>query len=104
MPRVCAGRLDDLPLARPVLLEIGGRRVALVRLGDVVHALDDVCPHSGGPLSEGTVRGDTLACPYHGWVWSLHSGACVAPGRDARVVVYPTRVEAGEVWVELPEG
>jgi len=104
MPRVRAGRLDDLPLARPVLLEVGPRRVALIRLGDVVHALDDACPHAGGPLSEGTVRGDTLACPYHGWVWSLGSGACVAPGRDARVVVYPTRVESGEVWVELPEG
>jgi len=102
VPRVRAGRLHDLPLERPVLLELEGRRLALIRQGDAVHALDDACPHAGGPLSEGTVRGDTLACPYHGWVWSLRSGACVAPGRDARVAVYPTRVEAGEVWVDLP--
>jgi nitrite reductase/ring-hydroxylating ferredoxin subunit len=102
MPRLPAGRLDDLPLGRPVLVVLGGRRVALVRRGDGVYALDDACPHAGGPLSEGTLRGDALACPYHGWVWNLRSGACVAPGREARVAVYPTRVEGGEVWVELP--
>ena len=102
MARVHAGRLTDLPLERPVLVELAGRRLALVRLGDVVHALDDGCPHAGGPLSEGAVRGDTLTCPYHGWVWHLRSGGCIAPGRDVRVAVYPTGVEAGEVWVDLP--
>ncbi len=102
MPRVRAGRLDALPPDRPVLLEVDGRRLALVRVGDTVHALEDACPHAGGPLSEGAVTGGTLACPYHGWVWDLASGACRAPGRDARVTVYPTHVDAGEVWVELP--
>ena len=102
MLRVRAGRLEDLPPDRPVPLELHGHRVALIRRGDTVHALDDACPHAGGPLSEGTVRDDTLTCPYHGWVWSLRSGVCVAPGRDARVAVYPTGVDAGEVWVDLP--
>jgi nitrite reductase/ring-hydroxylating ferredoxin subunit len=102
MPRVAAGRLDALPLDRPVLLEVSGRRVALIRSGDTVHALDDSCPHAGGPLSEGTVADEAVTCPYHGWVWELATGVCRAPGRGARVTVYPTRVEAGEVWVELP--
>jgi nitrite reductase (NADH) small subunit len=102
MPCVNAGRLDALPPGRPVLREIEGRRVALVRLGKTVHALDDACPHAGGPLSEGTVAGGALTCPYHAWVWDLRSGACIAPARGRRVAVYPTRVDAGEVWVELP--
>ena len=102
MPRVRAGRLDALLPGRPVLLEVDGRRLALVRVGDTVHALDDACPHAGGPLSEGEVTGRTLACPYHGWVWDLVTGACRAPGRGARVAAYPTRVDAGEVWVDLP--
>ena len=102
MPRVPAGRLDDLPIGRPVLLEAAGRRVALVRRGDTVHALLDACPHAGGPLSEGTVFGDTLACPYHGWSWDLRTGACAAPPRDVRALVFPTSVEGGEVWVDLP--
>jgi nitrite reductase/ring-hydroxylating ferredoxin subunit len=102
MARVHAGRLAELPRDHPMLLEHGGRRVVLVRVGDTVHALDAACPHAGGPLSEGTVRGETLACPYHGWVWRLTDGACLAPSRDARAVVYPTRVERGEVWIEIP--
>ena len=102
MPRVRASRLDALLPGRPVLLDVDGRRLALVRVGDTVHALDDACPHAGGPLSEGAVTGRTLACPYHGWVWDLVTGACRAPGRGARVAVYPTRVDAGEVWVDLP--
>ena len=102
MPRLHAGRLDDLPLGRPVLVVLGGRRVALVRRGEGVHALDNACPHAGGPLGEGTLHGDTLTCPYHGWAWNVRTGACVAPDRPARVAVYPAHVEAGEVWVELP--
>jgi len=102
MPRVAAGRLDTLPLGRPVLVEIAGRRVALVRTDDGVRAGDDSCPHAGGPLSEGTVMGDALACPYHGWVWDLATGACRVPPRDVCVVIYPTAVEAGDVWIDLP--
>jgi len=102
MPRVAAGRLDALPLDRPRLLDVAGRRIALVRIGDTVHAVDESCPHAGGPLSEGTVAAGALTCPFHGWVWDLATGTCRAPGRGARVAVYPTRVEAGEVWVELP--
>jgi nitrite reductase/ring-hydroxylating ferredoxin subunit len=103
MPRVHAGRLDDLPDDRPVLLERAGRRIALMRLGDVVRAVADACPHAGGPLSEGRVRGQTLICPHHGWVWSLHDGRCVAPHRDVCAVLYATTVEAGEIWIELPD-
>src|SRR5262245_36765684 len=102
MRRVHAGRLDDFPRGRAVLLEIDGRRLAAVRIGDDVRVLDDSCPHAGGPLSEGTVKDRALVCPYHAWTWDLGSGACVAPGRDVRVAVYATRVEAGEVWVEIP--
>ena len=102
MPRVAVGRLDALPVGRPVLFELDGRRVALVRTGDTVHALDDSCPHAGGPLSEGTVASGAVTCPYHGWVWDLATGACRVPVRDARVTVYRAGVEAGDVWIDLP--
>jgi len=102
MPRVAAGRLDALPVGRPSLVVVAGRRLALIRVGDGVHALDDACPHAGGPLSEGTVATDAVTCPYHGWVWDLTTGRCVAPSRSACAVVYRAGVEHGEVWVEIP--
>jgi nitrite reductase/ring-hydroxylating ferredoxin subunit len=102
MPRQPAGRLDALPHDRPVLLVVAGRRLALVRRGDTVHAVDDACPHAGGPLSEGAVAGGALICPYHTWMWDLATGACVAGRPGTRLTVHPAGVEAGEVWVELP--
>ena len=102
MSRVRVARLDALPPDTPTLVVVNGRRVALVRRGDVVHALDDSCPHAGGPLSEGRAHDGTLVCPYHGWTWSLETGRCVAPARDAHVPVYPARVENGDVWLDLP--
>jgi nitrite reductase (NADH) small subunit len=102
MPRVSAGPVDRFPLDRPFLIEIAGRRIALVRRAGGVHALDDACPHAGGPLSEGTVAAGALTCPYHAWVWDLATGDCRAPARDARVTVYPAGIEAGEVWIDLP--
>ena len=87
-----------------MLVERGGRRLAVLRVGDAVRVLDDSCPHAGGPLSEGQVRGDTLTCPYHGWVWSLQDGRCLAPSRDVCATLYAADVEAGEIWVDLPDG
>lgn len=102
MPRVSAGPVAALPVDRPVLLEIAGRRIAVVRRADGVYAVDDSCPHAGGPLSEGAVADGALTCPYHGWVWDLATGRCRAPARDARVAVYPAGVDGGEVWIDLP--
>jgi nitrite reductase/ring-hydroxylating ferredoxin subunit len=103
MPRVTAGPLDALPVGRPVLFVSAGRRVALVRLGETVHALEDSCPHAGGPLSEGAVLSGTLICPYHTWMWDLVTGECREPARGDRVAVYPAGVEGGRVWVDLPD-
>ncbi|MBM4442623.1 MAG: Rieske (2Fe-2S) protein [Candidatus Rokubacteria bacterium] len=102
MPRVRAGRLDALTPNHPTLRIIDARRIALVRVGDTVHALDDACPHAGGPLSEGAVDRGALICPYHTWFWDLETGACLAPARGARAIVYPVTIEAGEVWLDLP--
>jgi len=99
--RLRAGRLEEVPAGglRPV--EVGGRRIVLARLGDAVYACDDTCAHQGGPLSEGKLSGHRLACPWHGWMYDVRTGACVFPGRAARVATYPVHVEAGDVWLEV---
>ena len=94
--------LADLTPGRPTLVQAGATRVVLVRVGDHVHALGDVCAHRGGPLSGGKLSGMRLACPWHGWMYDVRTGECVLPGRGHRVASYAARVEAGEVWVEVP--
>jgi nitrite reductase/ring-hydroxylating ferredoxin subunit len=102
--RVRAGRVDDLLSGRPARLDVDGAPVMLVRVGDAVYACGSVCSHKGGPLADGKVSGSRVACPWHGFMYDVRTGECVFPGRGARVATYPTRIDGGEVWVELPAG
>ena len=94
--------LADVMVGRPKLVEAEGARVVLVRVGDRVHALGDVCAHKGGPLSEGKLSGARLACPWHGWMYDVRTGQCMFAGRGAAVPSYAARVEGDDVLVELP--
>ena len=94
--------LADVAVGRPMLVEAEGARLVLVRVGDRVHALGDVCAHKGGPLSEGKLSGARLACPWHGWMYDVRTGQCMFAGRGAAVPSYAARVEGDDVLVELP--
>ena len=66
---------------------------------DEVFALDDRCPHKGGPLSEGIVHGTQVTCPLHNWVFDMATGQ--AQGADrGQVVTHPVRVQGGRIWLD----
>ena len=99
MKRVC--RLEDIPRqgARVVKCEQGD--VAVFRTADDrVFALEDKCPHKGGPLSQGIVHGHRVACPLHGWNVELGDGSAVAPDRGC-ARRFEVRIEAGAVLIGL---
>ena len=69
------GMLNDIPRrgARCVMTPQG--KIAVFRtMEDQVFAIDDHCPHKGGPLSQGIVHGASVTCPLHNWVISLETG------------------------------
>jgi nitrite reductase (NADH) small subunit len=74
-------RVEDIPrLGARVLRRDDAEDIALFRTGaDRVFALVDRCPHKGGPLSQGIVFGDHVACPLHGWQIGLEDGRACAP-------------------------
>jgi nitrite reductase/ring-hydroxylating ferredoxin subunit len=103
MGEIRVASLAEVPLGRPMLVEAEGTPVVLVRVGDSVYACNDTCTHQGGPLSEGTLSGMRLACPWHGWMYDVRTGQCLMPSRGGPVTSYRARVdETGSVWVELP--
>src|SRR5262245_48910656 len=63
-------------------------------------AVEDKCPHKGGPLSEGIVSDACVTCPLHGWTVSLVTGGALAPDRG-RTRTIPTLVDDGEVFVHV---
>jgi nitrite reductase (NADH) small subunit len=97
---VCA--IEDIPPlgARVVRRPRNGEDdVAVFRgEGDRVFALADRCPHKGGPLSQGIVFGDRVACPLHNWTIELDTGCAAAPDEGC-ARRYQVRVHAGRVLV-----
>jgi len=89
------GSIDDIPRLGARVVELAGKRIALFRTSDDrIFALEDRCPHRGGPLSQGIVHGQRVTCALHGWTVDLASGEAVAPDRGC----------APKIGVEIADG
>ncbi|HEX6372702.1 MAG TPA: non-heme iron oxygenase ferredoxin subunit [Longimicrobium sp.] len=100
-----AAALSDLPEEGAVLgVEVAGRRVALARVEGEVYAFADNCSHRDFPLSVGEVDAAscTVTCEWHGAAFDLRTGEPTCPPAIRPIPVYTVRVDADEVWVELP--
>jgi len=72
----------EIPKRGAVRIQHGKMQIAIFKNArDELFALEDKCPHQGGPLSEGIVHGDCVTCPLHNWVISLRDGS--AQGADS---------------------
>ena len=97
-------QVQDIPhqgarrVARPRGLEVALFRTA----GDEVFALLDRCPHKGGPLSQGTVFGKSVACPLHNWTIGLCNGQATAPDEGC-TPAFQVKVEDGAVFLDADE-
>lgn len=92
----------DLPEATPTKAMLGTTALVVVRRGDVVHALKETCSHAGGPLSQGTLAGDTIVCPWHASAFRLSDGAVRHGPATTREVTYRARINDGQVEVQGP--
>lgn len=95
------GRLDDIPRRGARCVKNGEMTIALFRTADDrVFALEDKCPHRGGPLSQGIVHDGCVTCPLHNWIISLETGS--AQGADeGSTLSFPVRIEGGRVLLAL---
>lgn len=84
---------------RALKVSLRGRTIALFNLHGTFHAIDNECPHSGGPLAEGVVRGDVVECPWHMWPFNIKTG--VGPFGGAMCVdSFGVKQEGGRVFVD----
>jgi len=100
---VPVAKTTEVPDPGTLLVEVGERLVALIHAAGHFYALDDVCTHDGGPLSEGPVdpQARTIACPRHGAKFDLQTGAAMTMPATKPTVSHEVKVEGDQIFVRI---
>jgi len=95
------GPINAIPLRGARTVKTPRREIAVFRTAsDEFFALENKCPHKGGPLSEGIVHGRKVACPLHNWIIDLESGQ--ATGADHGCArSFPVKIEHGRIYLDM---
>jgi nitrite reductase (NADH) small subunit len=97
--RICARA--ELPSSGNALeFSAGDRTLCIANEHGEITAMDNVCPHRGGPLGQGMIEGGKVICPWHAWAFDLKTGAA-QHSPQTRVDVYEVRVEDEDVLVRI---
>ncbi len=100
MAWVKVARTQDLPSGRGRVVAVAGHTLALFNVDGAVYAIDNACPHRGGPLGEGDLDGRVVTCPWHAWRWDVTTG-CHVNNPAVRVACFPVTVQGDDVLVEF---
>src|SRR5262249_55150383 len=81
-------RTSDIPPGKGKVVRVAGRSLALFHVGGEFCAIDNACPHQGGPLGEGELEGEVVECPWHAWRYNVRTGC---PVLTPNVATFPVR-------------
>ena len=100
---VPVAKTSEIPDPGKLLVEVGERLVVLIHAAGHFYALDDICTHDGGPLSEGPLdpSGGTIACPRHGAKFDIKTGAAVTMPATKPTRAHEVKVEGDQIFVRL---
>ena len=93
--------VENVPPKEGRSVYVAGQEIAIFNLGDHFAAIENECPHQGGPLCDGIVSGTAVVCPLHGWRFDLDTGMAVRASLPSCVTTFPTRVEEGIILVDV---
>lgn len=97
-------RVADVAPGTGKIVVVDRREIALFNVGGTFYALDNTCPHQGGPLAEGWIEDETVTCPWHAWCFRLRDGKMTL-GDYASVDAFDVQVEGDDVRVSrTPRG
>lgn len=98
---VSAGPLSALADQDLTIVTLKGQRIALIRRGEQIHALEDRCSHDSASLAGGRLEGDRVVCPRHGAKFDVATGGRPTLPAVRPILALPTKVVDGEVLVSL---
>lgn len=93
----------NIPLREGRSVKIAGKEVAIFNLGNRFVAVENRCPHKGGPLSDGIISGSTVVCPLHAWKINLENGAVNGHASHLHCLkTYEVLVKDGCILLSIP--
>lgn len=97
---VLAGKVSDISEGAAIIFEHENKKIAIFKSGGKFYAIDNTCPHRGGPLAEGHLENLEVTCPWHAWTFNLADGVCTTvPG--ARVKTYRVKIDGDALKVDI---
>jgi 3-phenylpropionate/trans-cinnamate dioxygenase ferredoxin component len=99
---VDVGAADAVSESTPLLAEVDGLAVVVVRCGTTLHAVEDRCTHDGESLGNAPVEDCQIICPRHGARFCLRTGEALTPPAYEPLRTYAVREESGRLLLELP--
>jgi len=97
---VKVAQTSEIPAGQGKCVEVEGKRIAIFNVDGTYYAIDDVCPHQGGPLNEGELSATVVPCPWHGWEYDITTGV----NRDDSDVVqekFEVMVDGNDILVAV---
>ena len=100
---VAVARVGEIPDPGKKLVEVDGCLLVLCLVGGQYFCLDDVCTHDGGPLVDGRLEGQSIACPRHGARFELATGKAITMPATEGTRCHEVRVEGSQILVRLSD-
>ena len=98
---IAVTKADNIPPREGRAVTVRGAEIAIFHLEDRFLSIENKCPHKGGPLCDGIVTGTKVVCPLHGQRFDLETGMPVLASQPGCLATFPTRVEAGVIFVNV---
>ena len=101
MGKILAGKVSDITSGKMIMVSTDGKDILVTNVDGNYYAMDDTCTHAGASLSEGSLDGSTVTCPWHGSTWDCKTGKLIAFGAQLKdLSSYKVTVESDNVFVE----
>ena len=101
MGKILVGKTSDIPSGKMIMVSTDGKDILVTNVDGNYYAIDDTCTHTGASLSEGSLDGSTVTCPWHGSTWDCKTGKMIAFGVQLKdLSSYKVMVESDNVFVE----
>jgi len=100
MAFVCVAKATDILPGQIREIQLQGATIAVANVGGEFHAISNTCLHRGGPLGQGSLQGNVVTCPWHGWSVDVTSGK-VTHNQTAQVACYLVELRGEDVYVDI---